>query len=359
MRIMGGTTSNSSQGMVFLFSNLGGINMKKRMVSGIKPSGKLTLGNYLGAIANFVNFQNEYELFIFIANLHALTSFEDKDELSRNTYDLASLYLACGIDPNKVTMFIQSEVLEHANLAFTLNCFSYMGELNRMTQFKDKTSKDNETSINVGLYTYPVLMAADILIYNPDLVPVGEDQKQHVELTRDLAIRINNKLGKTFNVPQPLIPEYGARIMSLSDPKKKMSKSDDYSDKGCIYLLDDLESARKKIMGAVTDSDSTVKYDKTNKAGISNLLEILSKINKVSIKELETKYVGSNYGTFKKDVADAVVGLLKKIQAKFAEVKATGETLEVLAEGAAKARKEASKKLSNLNQKLGIERKID
>jgi tryptophanyl-tRNA synthetase len=344
---------------VFLFSKLGGINMKKRMVSGIKPSGKLTLGNYLGAIANFVYFQNEYDLFIFIANLHALTSFEDKDELSRNTYDLAALYLACGIDPNKVTMFIQSEVLEHASLAFTLNCFSYMGELSRMTQFKDKTSKDNETSINVGLYTYPVLMAADILIYNPDLVPVGEDQKQHVELTRDLAIRINNKLGKTFNVPQPLIPEYGARIMSLTDPKKKMSKSDDESDKGCIYLLDDLELARKKIMGAVTDSDSTVKYDKINKAGISNLLEILSKISKVSIKDLEAKYASANYGTFKKDVADAVVALLKKIQAKYEEVKASGELLEVLAEGAIKARTEASKNLSSLNQKLGIERKID
>jgi tryptophanyl-tRNA synthetase len=202
-------------------------------------------------------------------------------------------------------------------------------------------------------------MAADILIYNPDLVPVGEDQKQHVELTRDLAIRINNKLGKTFNVPQPLIPEYGARIMSLTDPKKKMSKSDDDSDKGCIYLLDDLEIARKKIMGAVTDSDSTVKYDKVNKAGISNLLEILSKISKVSIKDLEAKYVGSNYGTFKKDVADAVVGLLKKIQTKYEEVKASGELLQVLEDGSIKARKEASKNLSSLNQKLGIERKID
>ncbi len=329
------------------------------MLSGIKPSGKLTLGNYLGAIANFVHFQNEYELFIFIANLHALTSFEDKDELIRNTYDLAALYLACGIDPNKTTMFIQSEILEHANLAFALNCFAYMGELNRMTQFKDKTSKENETSINVGLYTYPLLMAADILIYNPDYVPVGDDQKQHVELTRDLALRINNRFGKTFNVPQPLIPEYGARIMSLTDPKKKMSKSDDDSDKGCIYLLDDLEVARKKIMGAVTDSEASIKYDKINKPGISNLLEILSKISATSIKELETKYQDQSYGVFKKDVADAVVNLLKKIQAKYGEIKASGELLQVLADGASKARHEASKNLANFNQKLGIERKID
>ena len=333
--------------------------MKKRMLSGIKPSGKLTLGNYLGAIVNFVQYQNDYELFIFIANLHALTSFEDKDELSRNTYDLAALYLACGIDPNKTTMFIQSEILEHANLAFTLNCFAYMGELNRMTQFKDKTAKDSETSINVGLYTYPLLMAADILIYNPDFVPVGEDQKQHVELTRDLALRINNKLGKTFNVPQPLIPEYGARIMSLTDPRKKMSKSDDDSDKGCIYLLDDLEVARKKIMGAVTDSEAVVKYDKDKKPGISNLLEIQSKLTATPIKDLELKYQGQNYGVFKKDVADSVVALLKKIQSKYAEIKASGELLQVLEDGAKVARKEARKNLSNLNQKLGIERKID
>jgi tryptophanyl-tRNA synthetase len=333
--------------------------MKKRMLSGIKPSGKLTLGNYLGAIANFVNYQNEYELFVFIANLHALTSFEDKDELLRNTYDLAALYLACGLDPNKVTLFIQSEVLEHANLAFSLNCFAYMGELNRMTQFKDKMIKENETSINVGLYTYPLLMAADILIYNPDFVPVGEDQKQHVELTRDLALRINNRFGKTFNVPTPLIPEYGARIMSLTDPKKKMSKSDDESDKGCIYLLDDSEVARKKIMAAVTDSESIIKYDKEKKPGISNLLEILSKLSKVSISELETKYANQNYGSFKKDVAEAVVALLKKIQAKYQEVKASGELLLVLEDGAKKARSEARKNLKAFNQKLGLERTID
>lgn len=248
----------------------------ERMLSGIKPSGKVTLGNYIGAIRNFVKYQDEYELYIFIANMHAITVPQNKLELKKNTIDLAMLYIACGLDPNKTTLFVQTDVLEHANLGFVLNCNTYMGELNRMTQYKDKIAKNPNGSHTVGLFTYPCLMAADILLYDPDYIPVGDDQKQHVELTRDLAERFNAKYGETFKVPNPITSKTGSRIMSLQDPTKKMSKSDDENDKGCIYLLDDPNIARKKIMSAVTDSDCVIKYDLINKPGISNLLSIYS-----------------------------------------------------------------------------------
>ena len=242
----------------------------ERMLSGIKPTGKLTLGNYIGALSNFVKLQEEYEMMVFIANLHAITVGIDPNELKENTRDMAALYIACGLDPNRAIIFNQSDVLEHAYLGYVMACNSYMGELSRMTQYKDKTSKLKNESIPTGLFIYPTLMAADIVLYDPKYVPVGEDQKQHVELTRDIAIRFNHKYGDTFVVPTPVVPKVGAKIKSLTDPTKKMSKSEVDGDKGCIYLLDDVKVARKKIMCAVTDSDNLVKYDVENKPGISN-----------------------------------------------------------------------------------------
>ena len=326
----------------------------ERMLSGIKPSGQLTLGNYIGAIRNFLKYQDEYELFIFIANLHAITVFQDKAELKKNTKDIAALYLACGLDPEKVTLFVQTDILEHANLSFVLNCFTYMGELSRMTQYKDKSQKLNENSISVGLFTYPDLMAADILLYDPQYIPVGDDQKQHVELTRDIATRVNNRLGEVFVIPEPLIPESGARIMSLSDPTKKMSKSDDPSEKGCIYLLDNPDIAKKKIMSAVTDSDTRIIFDRENKPGISNLLEIYSSLTNISIKNLEKKYSNSNYGEFKKDLADIVKNFLIDIQSKYKNVLESKMVEEVLEKGAQKARIIASRKLNKIYKKLGL-----
>lgn len=326
----------------------------ERMLSGIKPSGQLTLGNYIGAIRNFLKYQDEYELFIFIANLHAITVFQDKAELKKNTKDIAALYLACGLDPEKVTLFVQTDILEHANLSFVLNCFTYMGELSRMTQYKDKSQKLNENSISVGLFTYPDLMAADILLYDPKYIPVGDDQKQHVELTRDIATRVNNRLGEVFVIPEPLIPENGSRIMSLSDPTKKMSKSDDPSEKGCIYLLDNPDIAKKKIMSAVTDSDTRIIFDRETKPGISNLLEIYSSLTNISIKDLEKKYSNSNYGEFKKDLADIVKNFLIDIQSKYKNVLESKMVEEVLEKGAQKARIIASKKLNKIYKKLGL-----
>ncbi|MEA4821467.1 MAG: tryptophan--tRNA ligase [Erysipelotrichales bacterium] len=326
----------------------------ERMLSGIKPSGQLTLGNYIGAIKNFLKYQDEYELFIFIANLHAITVFQDKAELKKNTKDIAALYLACGLDPEKVTLFVQTDILEHANLSFVLNCFTYMGELNRMTQYKDKSQKLNENSISVGLFTYPDLMAADILLYDPKYSAVGDDQKQHVELTRDIATRVNNRLGEVFTIPEPLIPESGSRIMSLSDPTKKMSKSDDPSEKGCIYLLDNPDIAKKKIMSAVTDSDTRIIFDRETKPGISNLLEIYSSLTNISIKDLEKKYFNSNYGEFKKDLADIVKNFLIDIQSKYKNVLESKMVEEVLEKGAQKARIIASRKLNKIYKKLGL-----
>ena len=328
----------------------------KRMLSGIKPSGKVTLGNYIGAIKNFVNYQDEYELFIFIANMHAITVPQDKLELKRNTLDLAMLYVACGLDPNKTTLFVQTDVLEHANLGFVMNCNSYMGELSRMTQYKDKIAKNPNSLNTVGLFTYPCLMAADILLYDPDFIPVGEDQKQHVELTRDLAERFNNRFGETFKIPEPLTPKTGARIMSLQDPSKKMSKSDDESlDKGCIYLLDEPAIARKKIMSAVTDSGCEIKYDVENKPGISNLLQIYSSLTGISIPELEEKYDGQNYGTFKKDLGELVFNLLTDIQTKYNAIKESKQIYDILKDGANKASYIAHKKLMKVYKKVGFQ----
>lgn len=325
----------------------------KRMLSGIKPSGQLTLGSYIGALKEFVKYQDDYEMYVFIANLHTLTVYQDPKELHKNLYDTVALYLACGLDPQKTNIFMQSNVMEQAQLGFIMSCNTSLGELNRMTQYKDRLAKGEE-GLTAGFYVYPTLMAADILAYQPDYVPVGEDQKQHVELTRDVSIRMNNKYGDLFNVPQPLIAKVGARIMSLSDPTKKMSKSDK-SDKGCIYLLDDPKVAAKKVMSAVTDSLAKVAYDPINQAGISNLLVIHSSLSGVPIDDLVKQFENEGYGTFKRAVADEVVKLLENLQAKYHEIIQKDEVHEALRMGEAKARIIANETLLNVQKAIGIE----
>ena len=326
---------------------------KKRMLSGIKPTGKLTLGNYIGAIKQFITYQEEYEMFVFIADLHALTLPIDPRELRQNTKDLISVYLACGLDPEKVVLFKQSDVHEHAELGYIMACNSNMGELSRMTQYKDKTSKlSSNESIPTGIYIYPTLMAADIVLYDPDYIPVGIDQKQHVELTRDLALRFNSRYSDTFKIVEPVTAKTGAKINSLSNPEKKMSKSE--SDKGTIYLLEDLAITRKKLMSAVTDSDNTIVYDPVNKPGISNLLTIMSALTNKDVNELASQYNGQGYGTFKKAVADVVCEELEKLQQKVKEIQASGIIDKVLEDGANKASYYARKKLSKVYRKVGL-----
>lgn len=326
----------------------------KRMVSGIKPTGELTLGNYLGAIRNFVKFQDEYEMFVFIADLHALTTQQDRAQLRRRIKDVAAFYLACGLDKERVTLYIQSEIPAHSQLGYLLECTSYMGELSRMTQYKDKAAKGE--SLHVSMFTYPALMAADIILYDADYVPVGDDQKQHVELTRNVAERFNSRHGDFFTVPEPVIPKAGARIMDLQDPTKKMSKSDD-SDKGYILLSDDLARIKNKIKSAMTDSGSEVKYDKENKPGISNLLTIYSVISGLSIEELEAKYEGTGYGVFKSDLAEVVCDHIGGIQEKYNEIIKSKELDEILDHGREVASKIAYKKIMKANHKLGLGRK--
>lgn len=325
----------------------------KRMLSGIKPTGQLTLGNYIGAIKQFIEYQDEYELYIFIADLHALTLPIDPKELRKNTKDLISVYLACGLDPEKVVLFKQSDVHEHAELGYIMACNSYMGELSRMTQYKDKTAKmTTNDSIPTGIFIYPTLMAADILLYDADYIPVGIDQKQHVELTRDLAIRFNNRYSETFVVPEPITPKMGAKINSLSNPEKKMSKSE--SEKGTIYLLEDLNITRKKIMSAVTDCENEVIYDPEKKPGISNLLTILSVLTNTSIESLVSEYQHAGYGTFKKAVADVVCEKLGKLQQKVKEIQSGSLIDQILETGAQKATYTARKKLSKVYRKVGL-----
>lgn len=326
----------------------------KRMLSGIKPTGQLHLGNYIGALRHFVEYQDEYEVFAFIANLHCITVPQDPKELKKNLRDCVALYLACGLDPKKATIFLQTDVMEHAQLGYIMNCHTYMGELNRMTQFKDKQAK-GETNLSGGLYTYPALMAADILLYSPDYVPVGEDQKQHVELTRDVALRMNHRYGELFKVPEPLVAKVGARIMSLSDPTKKMSKSDE-TNKGCIYLLDDLKTARKKVMSAVTDNLAHVHFDPVNQPGVSNLMQIYSSLNgEKPFDEIEKEFEGKGYGDFKKAVADSVCALLEEIQAKYNDIQTSGIIETTLRDGAAKASAIAKVELDKVQKAIGME----
>ncbi|MBQ3001693.1 MAG: tryptophan--tRNA ligase [Bacilli bacterium] len=331
----------------------------KTLVSGIQPTGKLTLGNYLGAIKQFVALQNTLEegdeFFVFIADLHAITIPQIPTELRNAVKSLAAVYLACGLNPEKITLFIQSEVTEHAELGYLMQTISYIGELERMTQYKDKMQKQTQ-GVSSALLTYPVLMAGDILLYNANFVPVGEDQKQHLELTRNLAERFNSRYSETFNVPNPLITKTGAKIMSLQDPTKKMSKSDPL-EKSCIYLLDDEATIKRKIASAVTDSDGVISYDPVNKPGIANLLTILSATTLVPIDELVNKYKDANYSTFKADVAEAIVNELKPIQARYNELLKTQELDNVLNQGREKASYFARKTLTKVKRKMGILRK--
>ena len=280
----------------------------KRILTGLQPTGVITLGNYVGAIRKMKQLQDEYDSFIFVADMHAITIPQDREQLPKNIRSLVALYLACGIDPKKNTIYIQSENIYHANVSWMLECNSYYGELSRMTQFKDKSRKN--ANFTVGLLTYPVLMAADIIIYDADYVPVGVDQKQHVELARDIAIRFNKKYGDTFKVPDFYYTDTEVKIMDLQDPTKKMSKSAE-NPKGVIKLLDDLDDVRKKIMKAATDSESIVRFDPENKPGVSNLMGIYAALTYKSMEEIEEEFKDQNYGTFKKAVADVVCAELE------------------------------------------------
>jgi tryptophanyl-tRNA synthetase len=283
----------------------------KRIFSGAQPTGGFHLGNYLGALRNWVELQHEYESFFCVVNLHAITFPKDPKELAAKTREVARLYLAAGIDPQVSTIFIQSDVPEHAELAWVLNCMTRIGELERMTQFKEKGRQQRENK-GVGFFDYPVLMAADILLYRTDLVPVGEDQKQHLELTRDLAMRFNRDYGETFRIPEPFIPKVGARIMSLSDPTKKMAKSDE-NPNGSIALLDDADTIRRKLKRAVTDSGSEIRFDETKRA-LTNLLTIYSILTKMSPPEIEEHFAGKGYAQLKGELADIVVEFLQPFQ---------------------------------------------
>lgn len=322
-----------------------------RVFSGIQPSGVLTLGNYLGALKHFVVSQYEHEAFFCIVDLHALTLPQDPAELRQQIRTLAALYLAAGINPQRATLFVQSQVPAHSELAWLLQCMSYMGEVGRMTQFKEK-SEGRET-VPVGLFTYPVLQAADILLYDTNLVPVGEDQKQHIELCRDIALRFNHRFGDIFVVPEARIPKVGARIMSLDDPTKKMSKSNP-SPASYISLLDDEDVVRKKIMRAVTDLGRDIVYDEENKPGVSNLLVINSLCSGRSIAELEGLFAEKGYGDLKKDTADAAVSVLGPIKRRAEEALAGSEIDEVLARGAAQAQEVAQGTLLRVQQALGL-----
>jgi tryptophanyl-tRNA synthetase len=325
----------------------------ERALSGITPSGKLTLGNYLGAIKEFVKMQDEFEMYIFVSNLHSLTIEQERNSRKKNTRDLVAFYLASGLDLSKTTIFLQSDVLMHAQLGWIMQCHTYMGELSRMTQFKDKAQKHSD-NINVGLFTYPPLMVADILLYDPKYVPVGEDQRQHVELTRDLAQRFNKKYGDTFVVPELHLTKSGAKIMSLANPTKKMSKSDDESEKGCIYLLDDAKTITKKIKSATTDSIGKINYDEVNQPGISNLLTIYAAITQEDIKSVTNKFKDYNYGDFKEEVAKVVVKELSQLQERYHHIIDNNEVEKALELGKEKALKVAYKKLMKVHKKLGL-----
>ena len=324
---------------------------KKRIFSGIQPSGELTLGSYMGAIKNWVALQDEYECVYCIVDLHAITVRQNPADLRRRALEQLAQYIACGLDPEKNVMFIQSHVPQHAELGWILGCYTQFGELSRMTQFKDKSAKHKD-NITAGLFTYPVLMAADILLYQADLVPVGADQKQHVELCRDIAQRFNGIYSPTFTLPEPFIPKMGARIMSLGNPENKMSKSDP---DGCIYLMDKPEDIMRKFKRAVTDSETAVKFDKENKPGISNLLTIYCTATGKTIEEAEAEFAGQGYGVFKPAVGEAVVELQRPIREEAQRLLADKAYLEsVYRDGAEKAQYMARKTLAKVQKKIGF-----
>ncbi|ASN83840.1 tryptophan--tRNA ligase [Pectobacterium versatile] len=330
--------------------------MSKPIVfSGAQPSGELTIGNYMGALRQWVNMQDDYDCIYCIVDLHAITVRQDPQALRKATLDTLALYLACGIDPKKSTIFVQSHVPEHSQLSWILNCYAYFGELSRMTQFKDKSARYEE-NINAGLFSYPVLMAADILLYQTNQVPVGEDQKQHLELSRDVGQRFNSLYGDIFKVPEPFIPKSGARVMSLLEPTKKMSKSDDNRN-NVIGLLEDPKAVVKKIKRAMTDSDEppVVRYDLANKAGVSNLLDILSGVTGKTIPELEQEFNGQMYGHLKGAVADAVSGMLSELQERYHRYRNDEAFLQqIMREGADKASARAQETLKKVYDAIGF-----
>ena len=326
---------------------------KKRVFSGIQPTGAFTLGNYIGAVRNWPLLQDEYDCIYCVVDQRALTVRQIPAELRKRSYEAAAMLLASGIDPQKSLMFIQSHVPQHSQLAWVLSCNAQYGELGRMTQFKDKSSKHAD-NINTGLFTYPVLMAADIMLYNAHYVPVGGDQKQHVELARDIAQRFNNNYSETFVLPEPMIPKVGARVMSLQEPTKKMSKSD-ANEKSFVLMTDSADVIMKKFKSAVTDSDGVVRYDVENKPGISNLMGIYSVMTGKGFEEIEKEFEGQGYGTFKTAVAESVIDTLRPVQDEYNRILADKPYLEgVLREGAEKARYQANKLLNKVYRKVGF-----
>ena len=326
---------------------------KKVMLSGIQPSGELHLGNYLGAVKNWAELAEEFDCYYFMADLHSITVRQNPADLRRRSVSQLAQYIACGLDPEKNTLFIQSHVHEHAELGWILNCYTMFGELSRMTQFKDKSSKNAE-NINGGLFTYPALMAADILLYQADYIPVGEDQKQHCELTRDVAIRFNNLYGDTFKVPEPYIPKVGARIMSLGTPTAKMSKSDP---QGCVFIMDKPEDIARKFKRAVTDSDTEncVRYDPENKPGVANLMSIYSSVTGKRFEEIEREFAGQGYGAFKPAVGEAVIETLRPIREESERMLADKAYLQqIYTDGAKRATAVARRTLRKVYKRVGF-----
>lgn len=326
---------------------------KKVIFSGIQPSGTLTIGNYIGAMKNFVQLQDDYDCYYCVVDLHAITVRQDPADLRRRSLELAALYIAVGLDPEKVTLFIQSHVPAHSELAWILNCYTYMGEMSRMTQFKDK-SKKHEENINVGLFSYPVLMAADILLYQADLVPIGDDQRQHLEITRDVAIRFNNSYSPTFTVPEAYYGKLGARIKSLQDPTAKMSKSDE-DENALITILEKPDAILRKMKRAVTDSESEVRYDVENKPGVSNLMTIYAAMTGTDLPTVEQHFAGKGYGVFKEEVAAAVIEGMRPVRDRFDKLITDKAYLEkVLSDSADRAERVARRTLSKVQRKVGF-----
>ena len=326
---------------------------KKVMLSGIQPSGDLTLGSYLGAIKNWAERDEEFDNYYFMADMHSITVRQDPAALRRRTLEQLAQYIACGLDPEKNTLFIQSHVPQHAELGWVLNCYTMFGELSRMTQFKDKSAKNSE-NINGGLFTYPALMAADILLYQPDYVPVGEDQKQHVELCRNIVQRFNGIYGDVFKMPEPYIPKVGARVMSLQNPAQKMSKSDP-NPNGFVSIIDTPDVIRKKLRKAVTDCDGIVKYDLANKAGVSNLLAIYTSFTGKTMQEAEEHFAGQNYGALKNETADAVIEGLAPIQTEYARLMGNKDYLhEIMHDGALRAGEAAARTVKKVYAAMGF-----
>lgn len=323
----------------------------KKVLSGIQPSGQLTIGNYIGAIKNFVTLQHDYECFFSVVDLHAITVPQDPAALREQSESVATLYAAAGIDPEKSNIFMQSHVPQHAELGWLMTTLTGMGELERMTQFKDKS--DGKGSVGAGLFVYPSLMAADILLYQADLVPVGEDQKQHLELTRDLAGRFNSRFGDFFTVPEPYIPKVGARVMGLDDASKKMSKSNANAG-SYIALLDPPNVIRKKFNRATTDSGSEVRYDPANKPEVSNLMGIYAECTGMSLQQVQEHFEGKMYGAFKKELGEAVVSVLEPLQQRYTEIRESGEIKRILAKGAERAEAVAEETMKGVRERMGF-----